>query len=146
MNFTEQMAQLFDQLGQGSMTGRIFAHLLICQPAKQSASDIRDATGASAGSVHTILKNFVAAGLVQRSSQSGSKKLWFEIAKDAFVNMLSTRMSLIEKMVGLADVGLKEMNTKDNHSRLIEMKACYSFFALEFPDLIQRYELNRTSK
>ena len=67
MNFVEQMSQFFDQLGQGSMTGRVFAHLLICQPAKQSAKDIQDATGASAGSVHGILKSFVSTGLVQRS-------------------------------------------------------------------------------
>jgi DNA-binding transcriptional regulator GbsR (MarR family) len=144
MSFVEQMAQLFDQLGQGSMTGRVFAHLLICQPGKQSAKDIQDATGASVGSVHGILKSFVSAGLVNRSSESGSKKLWFEISPDAFVNMLTTRMKLIEKMVQLADAGLEEIdNTKSSRSRLNEMKICYSFFSQEFPEMIKRYENTR---
>jgi DNA-binding transcriptional regulator GbsR (MarR family) len=141
------MSQFFDQLGQGSMTGRVFAHLLICEPVKQGAKDIQDATGASAGSVHGILKSFVSTGLVQRSSESGSKKLWFEISQDAFVNMLTTRMKLIERMVQLAEIGLEEVNTNmSSHSRLNEMKICYSFFSQEFPKMIKRYENNRSTK
>ncbi len=140
MNFIEHMARFFDEIGQGSMSGRVFGHLLVCQPPKQRAVDIQEATGASAGTVHGILKSYVSAGLVQRNSEAGSKTMWYEITQDAFISMLTARLEMIKKMVHLADLGLSEYSAdhSKNH-RLESMKICYEYFEQAFPAMIANY-------
>ncbi|WP_223789053.1 hypothetical protein [Marinicella meishanensis] len=143
MSFTAQMAQFFDEMGQGSMTGRIFGHLLICQPAKQRAKAIQQATGASAGAVHGALKTFVAAGLVNRNSEAGSKTMWYEIADDAFLTMLTARLAMIKKLVQLADLGLAEMPSGADTQRLEAMRSCYAHFEQRFPAMIAEFKAQK---
>jgi len=139
--FAEQMGDFFERLGQPRIAGRLFGHLLICSPPEQSAAQLQDASGASAGSVNTMLRLLQQAGFVERHGEVGGRRLWYRIAPGAFSRVLKQRLQLVSELKTLAESGLKELGPRGKgKQRLREMKSCYAFFEREFPAVIERYE------
>ncbi|RLA05493.1 MAG: MarR family transcriptional regulator [Gammaproteobacteria bacterium] len=141
--FVEQMGSFFERIGQPKIAGLLFGHLLICNPPKQSAAQLQKAVSASVGSVNTMLRLLQTSGFIERRSEAGSRKQWYWISPGAFSKVLSKRMQLISELKNLAEAGLSEIDQNENTpvgQRLREMKDCYSFFEIEFPALIDKYQ------
>lgn len=142
MAFVERVGDFFERMGQAQIAGRLFGYLLICDPAEQSAAQLQDAVGASAGSINNMLRLLQASGFVERRSEAGSRKLWYWIAPGAFSRVLIKRMQLVSELKMLAETGLAEMEVRKSNKRgdrLREMHECYEFFEQEFPALVERF-------
>ena len=139
--FLERMGEFFHRGGQPRIAGRLFGHLLISRPPEQNAAQLKDAVGASAGSVSTMLRLLQGAGFVERRGEVGGRRLWYRISPGAFSRVLAVRMRLVSDLRALAELGLQELGPVGaDADRLREMRDCYSFFEREFPALIERYE------
>lgn len=139
--FVERMGDLFERMGQPRIAGRIFGHLLICQPSEQNAAQLRAATGASTGSVSTMLRLLRSAGFVESRGESGGRRRWYRITPGAFSRVLKLRMQLVTELRELAELGLEEVGAEaEDTGRLREMRDCYGFFEREFPAVMARYE------
>ena len=139
--FVARMGDFFDRIGQPRVAGRLFGHLLICDPAEQSAAQLQQAIGASAGSVNTMLRRLQAAGLVERRGEVGGRRLWYKIAPGAFARALAARVPLVTELKELAEIGLEAITPGGKRAqRLLEMRDCYAFFEEEFPAVVERYE------
>ena len=140
-NFEEQMGDLFERMGQPRIAGRLFGYLLVCVPSEQSAAQIRDAIGASDGSVSMMLKLLRSAGFVEARGEAGGRRRWYRIGPGSFARVLAMRMRLVTELKNLAETGLKAIGEdSESAARLIEMRNCYAFFEREFPQLLERYE------
>jgi hypothetical protein len=138
--FVDRMGDLFDQIGHPRIAGKLFGYLLICDPPEQNAAQIREAVGASAGSVNTTLRLLQGVGFVERRGEPGSRRLWYRIAPGAFARVLTIRMQLVSQLRAMAEMGLAEVGQHSARaSRLREMRDCYAFFEQDFPALLERY-------
>jgi DNA-binding transcriptional regulator GbsR (MarR family) len=140
--FVDRVGDFFERMGQSQIAGKLFGHLLICDPPEQTAAQLQKTVMASAGSVNSMLRLLQASGFVERRSESGSRKLWYWIAPGAFSRVLTKRMQLVSELKELAESGLAEIDltrNKKRGTRLREMRDCYAFFDLEFPALVERY-------
>jgi DNA-binding transcriptional regulator GbsR (MarR family) len=139
--FQEKVGDYFHRIGQPRIAGRLFGYLLICDPPEQNAHQLKDAIGASSGSVSTMLRLLQGAGFVESRGEVGGRRLWYRISPGAFSRALTLRMKLVSDLRALAEAGLDEVGSEGGEvDRLLEMRDCYAFFEEELPLVVARYE------
>src|SRR5712692_9981760 len=80
--FVEEMAVTFEADGLPRMAGRIFAFLLVCRPPEQTAASLAHELDASGGSISTMVRLLVGAGLVERVSRAGVRADRFRVTPE----------------------------------------------------------------
>jgi len=124
------------------MMGRILAWLLISDPPEQSAGDIAQAVGASAGSVSTTTRALTQSGMIERLGIPGERSAHFRVRSGVWGQLLRKRMSYIVSMRDLVEEGI-ELNAgedEDSTLRLRELGSYCSFIERELPGFIARWE------
>ncbi len=140
--YLERWGMLFELLGATRMMGRILAWLLISDPPEQSAGDIAQAVGASAGSVSTTTRALTQAGMVERLGIPGERSAHFRVRSGVWGQLLRKRMSYIVSMRDLVEEGI-ELNAgedEDSTLRLRELGSYCNFIERELPGFIARWE------
>ncbi len=140
--YLERWGMLFELLGATRMMGKILAWLLISDPPEQSAGDIAQAVGASAGSVSTTTRALTQAGMVERLGIPGERSAPFRVRSGVWGQLLRKRMSYIVSMRDLVEEGLEFSAGADEDStlRLRELGSYCSFIERELPAFIARWE------
>lgn len=139
--FVRSMGDLFDRIGAPPIAGRIFGWLLVCEPVEQDAAGIAAAAQASAGSISTMSRQLLQAGLVERRTAPSSRRHLYRVREDAFRRMLLERVRLTSELVRLADEGLEAVGRGGERAKRLEaMRSFYAFFERELPELVRRYE------
>jgi len=136
--YLERWGMLFELLGATRMMGRILAWLLISDPPEQSAGDIAQAVGASAGSVSTTTRALTQSGMIE----PGERSAHFRVRSGVWGQLLRKRMAYIVSMRDLAEEGL-ELSTgegDDSTLRLRELGSYCSFIERELPGFVARWE------
>ena len=147
--FVEEVGIVFEQTGLPRMAGRIFGHLMICDPPYQSPSQLVDALIASRGSISTMTRLLSQLGVIERFCLPGERQTYFQISSNAWKHLtghgLADEIRLFRQ---LADHGLEIMANKKHTSRkwLEEMRDIYAFLEKEFPVLWQRWEQEQKAK
>jgi DNA-binding transcriptional regulator GbsR (MarR family) len=144
-DFVEQMGDFFDQLGISSIAGRLFGHLLVCDPSEQSADELSSAVRASSGSVNTQLRLLMGLELVKRRSRVGSRQYLYRIEPSAWSSLLAGRVRLISRLRELAELGLASVGSAPGgRDRLRAMHDFYVFFEGEMSAALERYQAQKT--
>jgi DNA-binding transcriptional ArsR family regulator len=140
--YLERWGMLFELLGATRMMGRILAWLLISDPPEQSAGEIAQAVGASAGSVSTTTRALTQAGMVERLGIPGERSAHFRVRSGVWGQLLRKRMSYIVSMRDLVEEGieLSAGGDKDSTLRLRELGSYCAFIERELPAFIARWE------
>ena len=108
MAWIEQVADFFaDQEGLPPITGRILGHLMICEPAEQSAADIATAIKASRASMTSNIRTLLAVGLIRRRTRAGDRTAYYRIDDDAWEAALRRRIEGMVKFEDIAAQGLQ---------------------------------------
>jgi DNA-binding MarR family transcriptional regulator len=139
---------LFELLGATRMMGRILAWLLVSDPPEQSAGDIAQAVGASAGSVSTTTRALTQSGMVERLGIPGERSAHFRVRSGVWGQLLRKRMAYIVSMRDLVEEGFEfsavagggDGENDDNTLRLRELGSYCSFIERELPAFIARWE------
>ncbi len=140
--YLERWGMLFELLGATRMMGKILAWLLISDPPEQSAGDIAQAVGASAGSVSTTTRALTQSGMVERLGIPGERSAHFRVRSGVWGQLLRKRMSYIVSMRDLVEEGI-ELNAgedEDSTLRLRELGSYCNFIERELPGFIARWE------
>ena len=58
---------------------RVLGWMVVCEPADQTAVDVQNELGLSAGSVSTSLRYLGEMGLVQRVSRPGDRRIFYRL-------------------------------------------------------------------
>ena len=66
LTFVEEMGALFERIGNGRMTGRVWGYLLIVDSEQVSAAGLAEALDASPSAISTATRALISLGLVDR--------------------------------------------------------------------------------
>jgi len=140
--YLERWGMLFELLGATRMMGKILGWLLVSDPPEQSAGEIAQAVGASAGSVSTTTRALTQSGMVERLGIPGERSAYFRVRSGVWGQLLRKRMSYIVSMRDLVDEGLEFSagEKEDSTLRLRELGSYCSFIERELPAFVARWE------
>ena len=111
LQFAEEMGQFFEGGGLTRMAGRVWAMLLVMNEPYLSAADLRDALGASAGSISGATRSLLQLGLIERVNVRGERRDYFAPRRGAIVNTLWLQL---QRLVAIEDM----LNTRFPTSRM----------------------------
>lgn len=139
--YVEAMGDLFAQLGQARIAGRVVGWLLVCDPAHQSAADLERAIGASKASISAVTRTLLASGLVETLGVAGDRRTHFRIRPGAWTDMLVAKLRWNDHLRAAAERGLAILveAPPERRARLEEMKRFYDFFQREFEASLGRW-------
>jgi DNA-binding MarR family transcriptional regulator len=140
--YVETVALHFEASGLPRIAGRILGHLLTCEPAAQTASDLEQALKASKGSISSMTRLLEQYALIERTARPGERQTRYQIREHAWTELMKSKLSGLGSFRTLAEQGLRvlEHAPPKQRTRLETMQRLYSFFEAELPGLIQRLE------
>ncbi|WP_309236478.1 GbsR/MarR family transcriptional regulator [Microcoleus sp. FACHB-672] len=140
--FVEEVGLLFEFAGLPRMAGRILGWLLISNPPHQSTGELAEVLQASKGSISTMTRLLIQAGLVERTSLPGDRRDYFCIKLGAWSALIKERVARITAIRQLAEHGLQLLEGEDpqRRQRLQEMHDFHAFFEGQFPMMIEHWE------
>lgn len=139
--FIEEMGVLFDQSGATRMSGRVFGHLLICDPEHQSPAQLADNLGASRGAISMTLQQLQAAMMVERVAVPGQRSTFFRLRSGGWANILRARMGVLAVMRETAARGLAVLEGEPTARlrRLQDFHDFYAYMERRMPELIEEW-------
>lgn len=144
--FVQDMGIVMEADGRPRIAGLILGHLLICQPPHQSFNDLVAALGVSKGSVSSMTRQLLEAGMIERYAVLGDRQTYYRIAPEAWVRVLQRQVRAIQRVVETAERGLAIASARDpdaDHRRLREMRDLNRIAARRMPTLIEEFERSR---
>ena len=144
-SFVERVAGMGATQGLPRMAGRIWAWLLICDPAEQTGADLARELHASRGSISSMARLLEAPGLIHRTTRRGDRREYFGIAPGSVDAVVHARLPAIVAWRRITEDGLRLVadRSPDSQARLRELHEAYAFFERDFPHSLERYEAAR---
>ncbi|HXX88781.1 MAG TPA: MarR family transcriptional regulator [Acidimicrobiales bacterium] len=133
--FVEQFGGVGDDMGLSRSMTRLLGWLVVCDPAHQSAGQIQEALGLSAGSVSTGMAALVRAGLVDRLSLRGDRHTYYRIRAGGWQLLLAARLRVLSEIRHVADDALSQAHGHGD-DRLRELRDFYAWCEREFTRLV----------
>jgi DNA-binding transcriptional regulator GbsR (MarR family) len=140
--FVEEMAVTFEADGLPRMAGRIFGFLLVCRPAEQSAASLARELDASGGSISTMVRLLVGAGLVERVSQAGVRADRFRVTPEglrALMDSATARVARVHRLT-TRGLGLLADRPPGDRARLEALDDLYAYFEDRMPSMVEDWE------
>jgi DNA-binding transcriptional regulator GbsR (MarR family) len=149
---TDDEAAFVDEMGQylGSykfvpMSGRLWAWLLICEPAEQTAADLAAELQASRGAISPAVAFLAGAGMIRRSRRRGDRREYFSAPPGTFNSILRSAGAAYGRLVQITEGGLAAIAERPPafRQRLVEVHDAASFLERDLPALIESYLRDR---
>ena len=143
--FVEEMGQFLGSSGMTPMAGRMWAWLLICDPAEQTASDLATELHASRGAISGTARLLAAAAMIRRTTRRGDRREYFTAPPGALESLLAGAGASFRRFREITEDGLTVLADRPPAARvrLQEIHDAYAFFEREYPALIERYVRER---
>jgi DNA-binding MarR family transcriptional regulator len=140
LTFCEEMGALFERIGNGRMTGRVWGYLLIVDAEQVSAGDLSKALDASPSAISTATRVLISMGLVDRIRLAGERRDHFTIHHGAILNLVRRRVDALNAARDMAHRALETFGDREiARPHLQELHDVYSWFAAEYPILVDRF-------
>jgi DNA-binding transcriptional regulator GbsR (MarR family) len=146
---TPEEAELVDRIGLFMETvgaprtmGRIYGWLLICDPPKQSLTELATALGVSKASVSTMIRPMQEGGLVERLP-SASRQHYYGVAPGGFTRLLEVQLARMQSGADVAEFGLSVIgeDRPEQRERLADLRDFCEFSATELAgDFVRRWK------
>ena len=127
------------------VAGRIFAYLLVCEPADQTAAQISEAVGASLGTISSMTRLLLGARLIERTRRRSERSAVYRIPPDGWRSVTRGQIEGTRYARELTDRGLALMADRSPaaRSRLQDLRDIYLFFESSMPALFEQWEQAR---
>ncbi len=138
----EDFGILFEESGLPRMAGRILGWLFICNPPYQSAAELCTVVGGSKGSISSMTRLLMHAGLVERMGIPGSRVNYYRIKPGSLSELVKSRIAILAAIPELTERGLAIMEEEDAEirHRLEEIRDFYVYMGREMPALLDRWQ------
>ncbi|NNC93118.1 MAG: MarR family transcriptional regulator [Acidimicrobiia bacterium] len=147
LTFVEEMGALFERLGYSRMTGRVWGYLLIVDAEQVSAVDLSEALDASPSAISTATRALISMGLVDRIRLAGERRDHFTIHHGAILSLVGRRVDALNAARDMAARALDRFGDREiARPHLQELYDVYSWFADEYPVLVDRFINERSSQ
>lgn len=147
LTFVEEMGALFERLGNGRMTGRVWGYLLIMDVEQVSAAELAEALETSPGAISGATRQLISIGLVDRIRLPGERRDYFTIHHGAILTLMRRRAESLSTARDMAMRALARFGDRDiARPHLQELYDVYSWFADEYPALVDRFLAERATQ
>jgi DNA-binding transcriptional regulator GbsR (MarR family) len=143
----EEFGVAFEETGLPRMAGRLFGWLIISDPPFQSPSQLAEVLQASKGSISTSVRLLTQMGFIERYVIPGSRHDHFQLSKNAIRKLITHGLEQeIRLFRTLAERGLELIGDipAKRKAWLKEIQNRYAYLEKTFPDLLEKYENERT--
>jgi DNA-binding MarR family transcriptional regulator len=132
--------------GMPPMTGRVFAWLLVCDPAEQTAAQLAEALDASKGSISGATGMLVRFGLVDRLHVRGERADRFRLRPEAIDEQMRDQGATEAR--ALFALGLEALAGEPpaRRTRLEEVDAFYAWWQSRWPVLLEEWKKYKRAK
>src|SRR5947209_5370922 len=146
--YVNETGLLLENAGLPRIAGQVLGWLQVCEPETQSLSDIVTALGISRASASTSTRLLEQIGIVERTIQSGDRRDFYRISRDAWHRFMQTRIETMRRLRRNADHGLRvvEHEPPARRARLERMRRLYAFLEREMPKLLERFEADEVEQ
>jgi hypothetical protein len=139
--WVEELAAQLERDGLPRMAGRVFAWLLVCQPAEQTMEALAAALSGSKASMSTMTRLLVGAGLVERVRRPGERRDVFRVPDGHWNSFWETQLAQLRTTTaclarGAALVGGRPAAARRRIEAVLDQ---YRFFERELPALFARW-------
>jgi DNA-binding transcriptional ArsR family regulator len=124
--FVEEMSGLALVRGAPRAVLRVLGWMVVCEPEEQTASEIQEALGLSAGTVSVAMRTLGDAGVLERVSRPGDRRVYHRIFRDGWVRILEQRFRALSELRDLADRAIAASGGDD--VRLVDMRDTFATF------------------
>ena len=133
LQFVEDTALLFEEIGLTRMAGRIYSWLMVADETEVSFDGLTEALQASKGSISTNIKMLENLGLVESVSLPGDRKTYYRLKQLSISKMLDERIEKARVFNQQLDQAQK-LRKKEDHTmnRIREFNQHYSWLIAEF--------------
>jgi DNA-binding transcriptional regulator GbsR (MarR family) len=136
------MGLRYEEDGLPPMAGRVAGWLLVCDPPHQTAGELAEVLGASAGSVSSMTRLLIQCGLVERVAVPGQRAATFRIRPQVPLEIMRRWLDGQTRKREILEGGLAALADAPPHQRerLEEQHRFHRFLEREVPLLIDRFE------
>ncbi|HEX8938602.1 MAG TPA: MarR family transcriptional regulator [Candidatus Limnocylindrales bacterium] len=145
--FVDAMGQFMGGYGMTPMAGRLWAWLLICEPAEQTAAELADQLMASRGAISGAAAFLAASGMIRRTRRRGDRREYFSAPPGTFDAILRSIGSAYGRLSAITGEGLRAVDgAASARSRLAEVHDAAVFIQSTFPALIEQHLAERSAR
>jgi DNA-binding transcriptional regulator GbsR (MarR family) len=124
-DFAREMGGLVLVEGTPRAVMRVLGWMVVCQPSEQTAAEIQEELGLSAGSVSAALRMLGQLGMLERVTQPGDRRTYHRLSAHGWAHVLERRFRGLGQMRELADSAI-DAAAGDSDERLLEMRDTYA--------------------
>ena len=147
-DFVDRLGLFMELLGGSRTMGRVYGWLLICDPPKQSLTELAQTLSVSKASVSTVARQLQEGGLVERLPSS-TRQHQYRVTPGGFSRVLSAQLSRMKFGIDAADFGLSllDKTRAEQRERLEDFRDFCEFSAQDYRDeLMQRWSDYRAQR
>ena len=142
-DLVNEFGSIYEQYGFQRLKG-LLVGLLFVQPDALSLDDIADQLSRSKGPISMAVRDLAAAGLLRKVDGDNSRRDYYAIHPDLFLNNFKNNMSIVRKNRRTAEQFLSEMEGDAAHAEALRnlerMRAFYTLMESFFHDFAERWE------
>jgi DNA-binding transcriptional regulator GbsR (MarR family) len=144
--WVEQLAAQLERDGLPRMAGRIFAWLLVCEPAEQRMEDLAAALQGSRASMSTMTRLLEGAGLVERVRRPGARSDVFRMPQGHWGSFWDAQLVRLRALTATLARGAELMGDRPPAARrrVEDVLEQYRFLERELPALLARRQAGAT--
>ena len=125
--FVEELGALGPEVGIPRAMMRVTAWMMVCEPPEQSAQEIQEGLGLSAAAVSMAARQLIAAGMLERVSRRGDRRIYYRLTSGSWDAPLDAKRRALGRLRQVADRGIKAAGGRADY-RLIEMRDAFAWF------------------
>lgn len=139
--FVAEMEQHMVRRGMSRTPARVWAWLLICEPADQTAEDLAAALHASRGAISSAVRDLSNLGIIHRGRRRGERRERFSVPLGSVRRLVAGMEAVLREGRTIADEGLAVLQDRppEARARLQEFRDVYAYYEQEWPAVIGRY-------
>jgi hypothetical protein len=145
--YAEEAGILLGGLGLPPAYGKLLGWLFICDPPRQTSTQLAEALGLSRASVSTGMRQLERTGLARRVPIPGHRGHAYELQPDVFVRIAAepTRYRLFRELMDRG-LDLRGGPEAPGTERLRLTRDFYAFIERELPKLAERFTAEQSRK
>jgi DNA-binding transcriptional regulator GbsR (MarR family) len=144
LDFIEDIALNFEQIGLPRMAGRILGALLISDPPSQSITDLGERLHASKSSISIMARLLVERGLIERVASPMPRRDYYRFKPGGWIIYMRQWLGLMAGLHQITERGMLLMVNKPEplKKRLQEAHDLFSNIEQEFPPILEKIAKN----
>lgn len=139
-DFVERFGLIAQAQGLSRIAGRIMG-LIIIEGGPISFGELSKRLRVSRGSISTNTRLLESLGIIERTSRSGERQDYFEIASTPYKRLLRVQSEQLSKAQSVIRQTIGDLpgNREDSRARLNELDAFYEALRRSYDDLIEQF-------